>query len=291
MNALKVENIRIPIPGKFDELKASQLEQIFRIKDLALEEWQARLFLFRVLVGWNLKFWWFRLWNEKFVVFLDWITLKKLVWRQKYLDADDWHELSFGFTDFLYNPNQNLTQNPYQKLWLKGRFFRGPKGRFGDLTFGEFVRADEYFLVYQITKDTKHLDKMIACMWRHGIWKREKFDFETVDKRVKILSKLSQAQKEIILTWYIGCRKIIENEFAFIYPKPDEDQKEKTTQRLGLRQISDYAKSLGKKPMDYAPTPSDDDVEKIYHANVYYVLRQINLDIRDYKKAVENGYS
>lgn len=290
MNTLKIENITLQLPGKLDEMNSSQLEEVFSIKDVDLQDWQARLVLFKVLVGQNTRFWWFRLWNEKIIVFLDRLTFGLLVLKQRILDSDDWYDLMFFYTDFLFDSKQNLTRNPYPFIWLKGRFYRGPKGRFQNLTFGEFVRADEYFLKYQTTKEEKYLDRMIAVMWRFGIRERQKFDFDTVEKRIPVLSQLSQAQKQVILVWYIGCRKILEREFKHIYPEPEENQKEQS-KKMGLSNIAAYAKSLGKKPMEYAPTPSDADVESIYHANVYYVLRQINQDILEYKKLKEHGSS
>lgn len=282
MNTLVIGNIQLSLPSKLDELSKKQLRKIYAIQDVELESWQFNQFLFRVLIGKNLKLWFFLAYNSYLIPVFDFLTFRLFVWKQKYISVDDWHDCAELYTEFLGDRKQNLTKNPFKLVRHKWSWLRGPQDKFANVSYGEFIKADEFFLVYQATKKVEYLEKMIAVLWRPYLWKRAKFSIEKLSRHVHIIQKLSTTDKELILLWYVGCRKILEGEFRNIFSGEGEGT-------LQLKHIQQYAKSMGKKVFDYAQTPADADIERIYYANVYSVLRKIDQEIGQYKKLTDGN--
>jgi hypothetical protein len=88
----------------------------------------------------------------------------------------------------------------------------------------EFRFADKMYLRYSNTGDEKYLDKLIGTIYRPAAgWfdksgeKRLPFNNNFIEKYASRLSRLSYAEKQLILLWYIGCRTAIVEGFSDVF--------------------------------------------------------------------------
>jgi len=112
----------------------------------------------------------------------------------------------YPYTDFLFSKDSLLTE---QLLPLK---LYGPRSRFSNLTFGEWIKCEAYL-------EQGKPNRLIAVLYRpakaetDGEDIREKFSDGSLDAREGMIAQLSPAVKTAILLWYRGCRKTIMEAF------------------------------------------------------------------------------
>ena len=151
-------------------------------------------------------------------------------------------------TDWIFDDTQRLTAQllPTVRLLVKsaGRrrlpvyaTFHGPAARLTNLSFGEFIFADTYFVLYALGQDAGALDKLVATLYRprrtgagsnpdRADWcgdYREAFNEHLVERRAQQLCHLPDVEKLAIYTWYRGCRAQLEQDYPDVFGEAQDD--------------------------------------------------------------------
>ncbi|QIX60863.1 hypothetical protein HER32_06605 [Hymenobacter sp. BT18] len=157
-------------------------------------------------------------------------------------------------TDFLFSEEHHLTEQLLPTVrphWLLPDY-HGPRSHFRNLTFGEFIFADTFFVLYHQHQDAQYLDKFLAVLYRprlrgvrtlhhtYGGDVREPFNEHLLPHRASILRRISRPEKAAILAWYRGCRAQLQAEFPAVFDAGEEDAKEQK------RQAPDWGRVLRK---------------------------------------------
>jgi hypothetical protein len=120
-------------------------------------------------------------------------------------------------TNFIFEAN-TLTICPIPYIKTAFRKFYAPNNRLGNITAFEFAFADSFFMKYMDGGELESLELLIATIYRpYALFtrKRKAFDRDKINYSLKAVKKLSYAEKQLILLWYMGCRiQIIENNSA-----------------------------------------------------------------------------
>lgn len=131
-------------------------------------------------------------------------------------------------TNFIFEKN-TLTVCPLPVLKLRFKQFFSPNDKLGNITAFEFHFADLFYMDYHLTGKEESLNCLIACLYREAVGgKRIAFNHEDIDKRAKIIKRLSYAEKQLILLWYIGCRYHIVMENKILFSESNSKQAEST---------------------------------------------------------------
>lgn len=210
----KEKTIKVLVPETWNELSKHQLRDVLAIlSSTDLPKMSVRCHLLKVLLG--IKNFFFFALSEYDVACLLYLT-------------------TFIFKDCTLTKN-NL---PFIKTGFLGwRKLAGPTENFRNMTFNEFMFADTFLGKASRAKDEKtknfFINKFIACLYR-PIDKqakpgdvREKFNEHLVDARAKQVSKLSPITKQMIITWYKGCRANLENLNQEVFREDPETKKKK----------------------------------------------------------------
>lgn len=206
------KRVKCLIPENWNELTKEQLKGVIRALSLGVSEITAKCHCLKSIL--NIK-------NDIFFA----------------LDNYDVACLLY-LTNFIFK-DCTLTKNnlPFIKTgFLKLNKLAGPMDNFRNMTFSEFMFADTFLGKSSRAKDEKtkqfFLNHFIACLYR-PIDKnavpgdlRIKFNEFTIEQRAKQVSKLSPITKQMIVTWYKGCRAELENKNPEVF-KEDPEQKKK----------------------------------------------------------------
>jgi hypothetical protein len=123
---------------------------------------------------------------------------------------------------------------PWRRDWRRRRWW-GPRQRFRNLRFLEFMFADAYFVAYaRDTTQGQWLDQLVAVLYRpqrrpyrpraldYNGDRRQAFNPEHVAARVALLTHLPLVEKLAIVTWYRGCRLELERDFPRVFTPATE---------------------------------------------------------------------
>jgi hypothetical protein len=207
------KSIGVSVPETWNELSKKQLEDITRVLNTDLPKISTRCYILKSLLGVK---------NSIFFSLQDYdiaclLYLTNFIFKDCTLTKNNLPIIRFGFLGL-------------NKL-------AGPTDDFSNIRFKEFMFADTFLGKSARAKDEKtkkfFLDKFIACLYR-PIDKqaepgdlREKFNEHIVDKRAKQISKLSPIKKQMIVTWYKGCRAHLENLNQEVFREDPEAKKKK----------------------------------------------------------------
>lgn len=172
-----------------------------------------------------------------------------------------------------------LTEQKIPILAVKDAEFRGPQDCLYDICFGQFVEADEQFLLYYKTQKIEHLNKMIAILYRP----RDEIEYDN-EINEAIISKIKTVDigiKLIIHAFYSGCRQFISKQFKEVFPVKKESNQKK---QLLFAEIRDMSKAYNAKMVQYAKSP--DRKKKVYLVNVFTFFEFIEHDIIEYNQMI-----
>ena len=179
------------------------------------------------------------------------------------------------------------------KTKTKIQILTGPSDRLSNLTFGEFIYADSYFMAYGISADQDFFEKHMAVLFRPSTIKsqlqtnelqppsinRIPFNPDQIEENTKIINQLPPETK---IAWqynYILLRQHLESRYEFVFPKVEEElEKTTTTETTAIYQqwMTVYDHFVG------------DDIihsEDYFNKNLHEFLRFLNNKIREsYKK-------
>ncbi|MBC6698869.1 hypothetical protein [Hymenobacter sp. BT190] len=143
----------------------------------------------------------------------------------------------YSATDFLFDEQQRLTEQLLPELKAPDSRIRwvGPRGSFRNLLFGEFIFADTYFRAWSTHRSPQALDWFLATLYRPLVpglspsdarWqgdRRETFNEHRTEYLATLLTRIPDAQKLAITTWYRGCRGQLEQEFPEVFEVHEAD--------------------------------------------------------------------
>lgn len=146
---------------------------------------------------------------------------------QCFLSADTIRDMGATF-DWLTEPSDLHAQLlPVVKVGFKKYY--GPADTLTNITFNEYISANELYTVYMATKNEKFLNQFIAALYRLEDKKyipndpnfsgdrREPFNPFTLEKRAVKIAKLDDVSKTIILLYYTGCRRELQRRFPDVF--------------------------------------------------------------------------
>ncbi|WBA42986.1 hypothetical protein [Hymenobacter canadensis] len=143
----------------------------------------------------------------------------------------------YAATDFVFDEQQRLTEQLLPELQALGSRVRwvGPRSSFRNLLFGEFIFADTYFRAWSTHRSAQALDWFLATLYRPLVpglgpsdvrWqgdRREPFNEHRTEYLAQTLTRIPDAQKLAIATWYRGCRGQLEQEFPEVFEVHEAD--------------------------------------------------------------------
>lgn len=168
------------------------------------------------------------------------------------LDAESQYGL-LQLVNFLFEdsgPTKNLI--PEIKLDVFGiNKLYGPSDLLKNVSFGEWIYADEYFTQFCKTNDIAFLDKLIAVLYRHYSFKntRTKEDKRSDFNETKInissvaIARLKPAIKFAVFFFFAGCKQAISTRFPHVFVKKTSSKPEGT----GGSWLDVYDELLGTK--------------------------------------------
>lgn len=242
METLQIGNITKPVPSTWNELRRRQLLDILA-ELYATPRRGRRLRLLQLLTGFPLPL----LATQPAVVLAQLLPL----------------------TDWLTSEQHLLTEQLLPTLGIPGRHFserpttwHGPRGHLQNLTFGEFIFADTFFVLYALTGKAEHLDTFLTVLYRParrvttaaGLveqnaspadtdWNgdvRVAFNEHQLETRALRARHVAALEKLALATWYRGCRAELAREYPDVFVAADEDAP------AGSGQAPDWSRVLRK---------------------------------------------
>lgn len=135
-------------------------------------------------------------------------------------------------TDFVFKKNDGY-YNRFQKIrisWFK--YLYGPGDRLSNISINEFSFALKQFNAFNTTKDEKHLDSLIACLYRpkQKNWEqfgdiRTPFIPFTAEKYNKEISKIDYELKMAIYLFFSACMELINKLYPAVFNKVELEEK------------------------------------------------------------------
>jgi len=262
-----MKTINITAPTSYNQLTKKQLLEITQI--FASEP---RLSLFRVLTflkltgakilkndGSGIRF---KYKNTKF-----------------YLTPEEFLSFSKSF-DFL-TENSTLTNNLLPIIRVALKKYYGPSNSLFNITFGEYLTAENYFIRYNKTKDIIFLDKLIATLYRpkkkaikvDENYKgdlREEFNDFLIDRRSKTIAKLPFYKKHAIYIFYSGSVNALTERFPLVFEGGTSKTTPKRNQTLILNDR--VSKEFGITP---------DDARELMLYDVMQRLEDVRADAKE----------
>jgi len=126
--------------------------------------------------------------------------------------------------EFIIKSNE-LTNNLVKRFfyWKGLRYYYGPLDDFKTMDCEEYVYCDTQFTKYRKTPTEENLNLFTAILMRKarkdkhtGIDKREVFNPQRVEERLKMAASMPYEYKYALMLWYEGCRnKCVKNYWRF----------------------------------------------------------------------------
>lgn len=257
MHSFRIKGRTFVVPSTLNEMTGSQLAWLndparsltpwtvfFRLVNHPRNSYASRLWLA----------WWI-LYNNYLVELLDQCTLRKLTWQKQEIPMLQWFDLVHLCTEFTDQTPFLLV--PYRRLL----WYVSPGDACKNLTFGEFLEADQAQEAYLTTKDEIYLNQLVAYLYlpvgaRLWPWLHRRLGLEaSVDARAKRLAKIPLSKRISVLHFYAGSRRALTLSHPNIFPPvdPDEEQQEKTQRNLQA-DYRDWFNTIAQTPLNNAAT-------------------------------------
>lgn len=255
MIALKINNATIQVPSKWDELNRHYLELIAGMSVMNMAEYffksqllfhGAGILIHRQPPEINPK-------NRHEKLYP--VTLNDH--SRAYLTADQVMEMCNLF-NFLFRITENdkgekkmtidsrLTVNLIPKFKVSGTLYYGPANKLFNVTLSEFIHAETNLGRYEKTKETEHLDRVIAILYRPQDNKydpdspdykgdrRTPFNDHRFEERAGKIRRLNHNLKLCIYLFYQGCQWWYRQQFPHVFGRTA-----KTDNNLGFLNLVD----------------------------------------------------
>jgi len=198
-------------------------------------------------------------------------------------NSDSLADIAQTATQAILKSTQPYTQPPYKKIHLKTQQLHAPEPYLANITFGQFIAAEEQLFLYMLNQNSKHIANLANILYRPETEKHYTNNEQSQITAQEIAKTLKPHQLHLILDYYIGSRTIIEQNNPQVFPAP---QPKATKPSLTAQKILDMVKSYHAKLVQYAGTP--DRKKHMYNESAWTVLEFINTDIQNYKIQEKN---
>jgi len=255
MNLVEIDHIRRTLPSEWNELSRKQLlyvSKLFSAK-LTLVEFRVR-------------------------ALFEFLSLKRKIFKR--IAPEDAFTLCESL-DFL-NKEVNLTRNLIPVIKARMRKYYGPADAMVYCTFGEFTLACSALDEYQKTGEVKHLDQLVAILYRpqkffYSIRKyftdnqdpRTKFMNRTLMRRAGKLGNLDHYLKYSIYLFFNGVLNSLPALYPYVYSQKDETDSQDNGWASLIISLAD-----GKT--------DDKSLETIMNSNLYNVFIGLNKKAKEY---------
>lgn len=208
------------------------------------------------------------------------LEIKKIL---NYLSQVNYEEAGINLlkiTDFIFSKN-GLTFNRFLKLkigFLKSLY--GPSDKLSNSTINEFSFALKHYNQFNNTKDEKHLDLLIACLYRpkNKNWEvtgdiRAPFIPFTAEKYIVKIKRLDYDVKMAIYLYFSACMDLINRLYPAVFNKVSQETEKTTNTSTSFTDI--ILKLSGGKFGSFNETKDQ---------NAHLVLKELNQLIIDSNK-------
>lgn len=187
-------------------------------------------------------------------------------------------EMAVDASDIFLGSKAGLTEQKLPLLPLKGLNLFGPKTHCSNICFGQWIEADEQFLLWHKSKELKCLAKLVAILYRPE--KEKLYDNSlNAENASRILNTLDQRLMHIVADFWAGCRGLFEKRFDLVFPKVD---KQANTKEIRFSEIQAMTLAYHEKMVQYAKSP--ERKMAIYLENAWTVFEFIQFDIKRYNE-------
>ena len=133
--------------------------------------------------------------------------------------------------------NSSLTINKIPSFKHKGKLYYGAGENLFNITFDEYLEADNHFMNFLKSNEEIHLNKLIASLYRpmsknykHNSAdstgdNRQPFNSNIIDYNADIFNSLDPDYKIAISLFYNGCRQFISNNFKNVFNTKSKTKK------------------------------------------------------------------
>ena len=222
-------------PDAWNELSRRQLLSITDLMQFNMPETEFKVKVLFLLTGWKMKkhgeYYKIKAKKNEYILAAWQIVemCKKLDWLFKETETKNGK---------IINVNATLTRCTIPHFSHHLRKYYGPADRLYNITFGEYIAADNYFSGYVETGNSGFLDKLVATLYRCKDPKytpnsyeargdiREPFNPNTIDARAKRISGIPQNIKMAIMLFFNGCKIHLSDTFTEVFTsKPGRKNK------------------------------------------------------------------
>lgn len=88
------------------------------------------------------------------------------------------------------------------------------QSRWEDVTFLQYLDAENFYQAYLHTKDSSYLNKLIATLYKK---KGEPYDNEHSKARLRMISRLSNVEKTCCLLWVMGIKEFFSRKWPDLF--------------------------------------------------------------------------
>lgn len=286
MHTLTINELKLSIPGNWNELNKEQLLSFaYIVRDnMELEEIKIKmLFLFtniKVLISDPMK--------------IDNVDHFWLIYKKKrfLISAFDLAFISqINMTYFKENDKNKysiyplLTKNLLPFIKIGKKCFFGPSDGLSNLLFKEYIHTETAFHDFVKNNDENALNKLIAILYRPaGKIKPDTIDFNgdirepfndfLIDDYAKQFAKVDYSVKRVILWYYEGCKRHLAELFPYVFKEGSDQGSDQNTFLQFMTIVDELANNQ----------PAEN--EKIMNVYLYTALTSLNQRIA---KIPKNG--
>jgi hypothetical protein len=222
MTEITVNGHKTIIPTTWNELSKKQLLRVADFLDQRLTEFDFKVKMFFVLSGWKLNEYGVKI-GRKYHNIVAWQFVELSKKAAFLLTETETKDERITFIQ------SKLTCNCVPEFRCRFRRYYGPADRLYNLTFGEYIVADNYYTRYLETRNVEFLDKLMATLYRRkdkeydpesSLYrgdKREPFNSHTVEARAKKLSRMDINLKLAVMLLFQGCKNHLSNVFREVF--------------------------------------------------------------------------
>lgn len=240
MHAVKINNTLLHIPAQWDELNRHYLELIAGLSRLNFDEYAFKTHLLFHGAGIYLKklspgpnpadktetLYQVRL-ADKSTAFLTPNQVAELGNLFNFLfktEEEDGQVLRISL-------ESRLTRQLIPRFKVGPTYYYGPSDKLFNITLSEFIHAENNLKRYAQEKDIRHLDKLIAILYRpqdnsydpdaanYKGDRRTPFNDHRFEERADKFRKLTPNIKTCIYLWYTGCQWWYQQKFPHVFSK------------------------------------------------------------------------
>jgi len=238
MHEVRINNRMVQIPSSWDELTRHQLELVAGLSCTGNPEMTIKIYLLFYIAGIHLKKTLSQANPANRREQLYQATLKD--GSTAYLSSDQVTELAnlFNFLFLIHlvedgtrtvKIDSRLTVNLIPYFKVSGTCYYGPADKLFNVTLSEFIHAETNLSRYNRTRDIKHLDTLIAILYRpqknplqrssnnYDGDRRVTFNDHKFDKRAIKFRKLRHNIKIGIFLFYQGCQWWYQQKFPHVF--------------------------------------------------------------------------